>query len=75
MIKSSSITITLQKAKPREQWTDVKPKIGLLGEMKPPPREKTGEDPTMTMMKDMYNKGDDDMKRMINETFIKSQED
>ena len=75
-IKSSSISITLKKEK-NENWTDIKPKASLLGDKKEKPGPKKEEEGDgmggiMNMMKEMYNNGDDNMKKMIAESWQKS---
>eukprot|EP00826_Nyctotherus_ovalis_P010422 TRINITY_DN12748_c0_g2_i5.p1 TRINITY_DN12748_c0_g2~~TRINITY_DN12748_c0_g2_i5.p1 ORF type:complete len:178 (-),score=71.88 TRINITY_DN12748_c0_g2_i5:125-658(-) len=72
-VKSNSITITLSK-KEKGNWDDVKEKQPLFK-----PKEKgkeKDEDPQaslMNMMKEMYESGDDEMKRMIAQSWSKAQ--
>lgn len=70
-VKTNSITITLAK-KEKGHWDDVKEKAAMFK-----PKEKgKEEDPQaslMNMMKDMYDNGDDDMKRMIAQSWAKAQ--
>lgn len=78
-IKSNSITLELKKAG-KQWWSDLKQKAKKEGASASPsaPIEKSGEDPgasLMNMMKDLYENGDDDMKRTIAESWTKSQKD
>lgn len=82
-VKSNSITLELKKAKSK-YWDDIKEKKGsALGGVAPAKskrgeEEKDNEDPSaslMSMMKDLYDKGDDQMKRTIAESWEKAQKD
>ena len=79
-IKTSGITITLAK-EARGPWSDLKPKKTMIKKSDEhawkDKSEKT-KDPQgdlMQMMKEMYQNGDDDMKKMIGESWTKSQDD
>ena len=76
IIKSSKIIIKLGKVKSEygsyESWMDLTSKKGKESKMK----AKSG-DPSagiMDMMKEMYDNGDDQMKKMIGETMLKQRE-
>lgn len=72
-IKSNSVTLTLVK-RTQEHWDDLKNKPSPF---KKPNLEKN-EDPQaslINMMKEMYDSGDDDMKRMIAQSWSKAQEE
>jgi calcyclin binding protein len=77
-VKSNSLTLELKKAK-KKYWDDIKEKkSGLLGTAAGDKKKDTydKEDPgasLMSMMKDLYEKGDDNMKRTIAESWQKSQ--
>ena len=63
------------KKDPKEKWTDLKPKKSLVGSAKDVTKKGTDGDAygdLMGMMKNMYENGDDDMKRMITESWVKS---
>ena len=67
-VKKNGVTITLYKKSQLDTWTDIKPKKTLLNA----DRGDTSKNPQgdlMAMMKDMYQNGDDDMKRMISESW------
>lgn len=74
-VKSNSITLELVKAKSKH-WDDLKEKKSVLGGG--PAAKKGGEDEKdpgaslMNMMKDLYDNGDDQMKRTIAESWTKS---
>lgn len=77
MAKTNSVTITLYKNN-TENWDDVKEKASpfKLGK-----KEKEGKDETdpqasmMNMMKEMYESGDDEMKKMIAQSWTKAQDE
>ena len=76
-IKTNGISITLIKKESSEKWTDLKPKKSLVGKAKNVTKKSTDKDAygdLMGMMKNMYEDGDDDMKRMISESWQKSQD-
>ena len=76
-IKTNGISITLIKKDKAEKWTDLKPKKSLVGAAKDVTKKSTDKDAygdLMGMMKNMYDNGDDDMKRMISESWQKSQD-
>ena len=75
-IKSNGVTITLLKKDPSNTWTDLKPKKSLVSQNKD--KAEKSKDPKgdlMEMMKEMYQNGDDDMKRTIAQSWQKSQEE
>jgi calcyclin binding protein len=56
-----------------DNWSDITPKKIKTAEEK----EKSKKDPSagiMDMMKDMYNDGDDNMKKIIGEAMLKSKQ-
>ena len=66
-IKTNSISITLKKATDGS-WDDIKEKKSLFATKEEDDEKNKDKDPSaslMNMLKDMYNSGDDDMKRMI----------
>jgi len=72
------VTITLIKKKITERWTDLKPKKALVSEDTKKGGKTSAEDggaygDLMGMMKEMYENGDDNMKRMIAESWQKNQ--
>ena len=83
-IKSNSITVTLKKEESVGHWIDLTKKSGLAsatGNRKQPDLgslgDTTGEagsaqDSLMKMMKNLYETGDDEMKRTINESWAKA---
>ena len=76
-IKTNGISITLFKKDKGEKWTDLKPKKSLVDSAKDVTKKGTDKDAygdLMSMMKNMYENGDDDTKRMISESWQKSQD-
>lgn len=79
-MKSNSITVTLKKADSKA-WTTLIAKVETAGgpSYKPMPGalgqgpEGGAEQSLMEMMKDLYNKGDDEMKKTISESWTKAQ--
>lgn len=80
-VKSNSITLELKKAKSKF-WSDIKEKsapAGGLGSSVGAAGAKKDEDAAdpgaslMNMMKDLYDKGDDNMKKTIAESWMKAQ--
>ena len=72
-IKTNSVTLTLVKIA-QEHWEDLKSRPSPF---KKPTPEKS-EDPQaslLNMMKEMYDSGDDDMKRMIAQSWSKAHEE
>jgi len=76
IVKSSKIILKLGKVKSEygsyDSWTDLTSKNSKDSKM----RSKSG-DPSagiMDMMKDLYDNGDDNMKKMIGETMLKQRE-
>ena len=75
-VKSNSITLELIKSKTKH-WDDLKEKKSALGQT-PSASSKEKEDPSsslMNMMKELYENGDDQMKRTIAESWQKSQQE
>ena len=79
-VKSNSITITLIK-KAHGNWDDVKekapmikPKAAEKAEM-PPGKEEDPQASLMNMMKEMYDSGDDEMKKVIAQSWSKAHEE
>ncbi len=70
-IKSNGITLTLVKKDKVENWTDLKPKKSLVNTQKFKETNDEGLGDLMGMMKDMYQNGDDDMKKMMAESWAK----
>lgn len=73
-VKKNHVIITLQKVKGQygyDSWTDLVAK----GARKPSsaPKSDNPQDSIMGMMKDMYNDGDDSMKKIIGEAMYKAQ--
>lgn len=71
--------MTLKKAKD-EHWSDLKPKQTLLNKKNEgaKPKAKAEGDAMgglMDMMKDMYQNGDENTKRMIAESWTKAQDE
>ena len=78
-VKSSSISITMKK-KSDGNWDDIKEKKSILETKEKDDDEEKAKDKDpssslMDMMKDMYNSGDDNMKKMIAQSWMKSQEE
>jgi calcyclin binding protein len=75
--RSSGFRLALTK-KESNTWTSLQKSTTKPNVPKPKPETAagTGEDPSgnlMSMMKDLYEQGDDDMKRTINEAWAKAQ--
>lgn len=74
-VKSSSITITLKK-EDQKHWVNLAMKSGpSLGGKTEESNDFKNDDPQaslMKMMKNLYDTGDDDMKRTITESFAKA---
>jgi calcyclin binding protein len=78
-VKSNSITLELKKAKSK-YWSDIKESAALASAPGAPTKKgsEDGADPSaslMNMMKDLYEKGDDQMKKTIAESWTKSQQE
>ena len=72
-VKSNSITITLVKEE-KGSWDDVKVKKPLFKSLdKEKNKEEDPQASIMDMMKDMYENGDDEMRKMIAQSWSKSQ--
>jgi len=79
-VKTNSISSVLMKQESKQKhWEDIKAKKGgIIGDTSKKPKDKAADkdaDPQaslMNMMKDMYDKGDDDMKRTIAESWSKA---
>jgi len=79
IVKSDKVVIKLRKVKGEygsyDSWTDLTAKKTGIGKSKS--KSKKDEDPSasiMNLMKDMYDSGDDKMKKMIGETMLKQRE-
>lgn len=76
-VKSNSITLELKKAKSK-WWDDVKEKKNALGStsgLKKKGGDDDAKDPSsslMEMMKELYENGDEQMKRTIAESWTKA---
>jgi len=77
IVKSNKVLIKLRKVKGEygsyDSWSNLTAKAGSVGKSK----SSKSEDPSasiMNMMKDMYDSGDDSMKKMIGETMLKQRE-
>jgi calcyclin binding protein len=71
---NSGMTIFLKKAKSSDHWDSLEQKKSLLGESEKPAG--LSSDPNaglMEMMKEMYQNGDPEMKRVIAESWTKAQ--
>jgi calcyclin binding protein len=69
VVKRDKVVIKLSKAK-QEHWSN------LTSKKSKDKKEAEQKDPSaglMDMMKDMYNDGDENMKRIIGEAMLKSQ--
>ena len=75
-VKSNSIVLELKKAKSK-WWDDVKEKKGKFS-TESKKKDEDVKDPSsglMELMKELYQSGDDDMKRTIAESWQKAQKD
>lgn len=77
-LKTEMVTVFLKKSKVGQNWSDVVLKKGAKSE-KPDvmPKMDENEDPQaglMSLMKKMYDDGDDEMKRTISKAFSESRE-
>jgi hypothetical protein len=80
---ASGLTVYLRKTK-QENWDSLEKKQGPMGDKQPNPMGGMGgpggdnkDDPSagmMNMMKEMYQNGDDNTKRMISESWQKAQD-
>ena len=71
LIRKDRITMKLKKAHDKESWYQLQPEERKFDNMKD-----TEDDPTgglMKLMKNMYDTGDDNMKRAIAEAMTKAQ--
>lgn len=81
-IKSNSVTLELKKAN-KKYWDDIKHKTRKAGTgsgslLDDSSSKKAEEDPNaslMSMMKDLYDNGDENMKRTIAESWTKAQQE
>jgi len=78
IVKSNKILIKLRKVKAEygsyDSWTNLSAKASDVGKKS---KSSKSDDPSagiMNMMKDMYDSGDDSMKKMIGETMLKQRE-
>lgn len=75
-VKSDMITVLLRK-KSSQNWACLTEKEQQLKDNKPKPKLDETADPQeslMTLMKQMYEDGDDEMKRTISKAFTESRE-
>jgi len=68
------------KKKSDGNWDDIKEKKNILetkekDDDEEKPKDKDPSSSLMDMMKDMYNSGDDNMKKMIAQSWMKAQEE
>ncbi len=69
------MTVTLIK-NANEHWDDIKEKQSpFKAPLKPAEKEEDPQASLLKMMKDMYDSGDDDMKRMIAQSWTKAQDE
>lgn len=71
-VKKNHVIITLQKVKGQygyDSWSSLCAKGGKRKETK---KDENPQDSIMSMMKDMYDDGDDNMKKIIGEAMLKS---
>ena len=74
LVKKNRVTVKLKKVKGEysyDHWSDLKKKGGKAAKEK-----EKGRDPSagiMDMMKDLYDNGDDNMRKIIGESMMKSQ--
>jgi len=80
IVKSNKVVIKLRKVKGEygsyDSWSNLTAKAADIGKKKSSKSSKS-EDPSasiMNMMKEMYDSGDDSMKKMIGETMMKQRE-
>eukprot|EP00831_Metopus_contortus_P013516 TRINITY_DN1548_c0_g1_i1.p1 TRINITY_DN1548_c0_g1~~TRINITY_DN1548_c0_g1_i1.p1 ORF type:complete len:222 (+),score=58.95 TRINITY_DN1548_c0_g1_i1:209-874(+) len=78
-IKTNMISITMAK-NGKEHWDDIKEKKKpfknpSLGKEKGKGKEEDPQASLMNMMKEMYDSGDDEMKKVIAQSWMKAQED
>ena len=74
-VKSNSITITLKKREASKFWSDIILKTKEVKAAKKQDEPADSSDPNaslMNLMKDLYNTGDDNMKRTIAESWSKA---
>eukprot|EP00930_Biecheleria_cincta_P010919 TRINITY_DN11331_c0_g1_i1.p1 TRINITY_DN11331_c0_g1~~TRINITY_DN11331_c0_g1_i1.p1 ORF type:complete len:257 (-),score=66.80 TRINITY_DN11331_c0_g1_i1:163-933(-) len=71
-VKKNHVIVTLQKVKGQygyDSWSNLCAK----GKRKETKKDESPQDSLMGMMKDMYDEGDDNMKKIIGEAMLKSQ--
>ena len=76
-VKKDSVKILLRKAKGEygpEQWVDLVAKGGAAGKKRKTDMKKDPTAGIMDMMRDMYDSGDDQMKKTIGEAMLKSRQ-
>ncbi len=74
IVKKNSIKIKMKKVKGQfsyENWMDLVPKDGMAT----PGKEEDPGAGLMRMMKQMYDDGDDNMRKSLGEAMLKSQQD
>ena len=74
-VKGNSVTITLVK-KANEHWDDIKERSSpFKAPQKGMDKDEDPQASLLKMMKDMYDSGDEDMKRMIAQSWTKAQDE
>merc|ERR1712137_1478392 len=77
VVKKNAVHIKLHKTKGEESYSSYKTWMNLESKKSKEQEAKAKDDPTagiMDMMKDMYDDGDDNMKKAIGEAMLKSRE-
>merc|ERR1711865_178365 len=77
VVKKNAVHIKLHKTKGDESYASYKTWLNLESKKSKEQEKASKDDPTagiMDMMKDMYDDGDDDMKKAIGEAMLKSKE-
>jgi calcyclin binding protein len=70
---SSGLTVYLKKAKATDIWDNLEKKKSIMGkDESKPSKSKDPNESLMDMMRDMYQSGDPEMKRIIAESWTKS---
>jgi calcyclin binding protein len=72
-VKSNGFSLTLKK-KDKGHWESVTPKKSLIAKDEEESKDAEPGDSLMKMMKNLYEEGDDDMKRTIAEAWSKSKD-
>lgn len=70
---SSGLIVYLKKSKATDIWDNLEKKKSLIGnDESKPSKSKDPNESLMNMMREMYENGDPEMKRMIAESWTKS---